>query len=384
MKINKTKISVVIVSALVIGLVFSSPLTMLTNVNAQVQSTPSTSGMNIILDKPSSTQVPVQKQLRDELMSELKTTQSESSKNAINSELGKIDASVLKWFQDRADPLKEKLVREKQQILENALMTGGINLPWSAIGYDYVDHALELGIIPQDFTSDKTSAYFVAIRSIVGDQINVSLSPQQYSIPDTCTGYRVACTPMEGGIQIQNANTTDWGSIMYAATYNGQKGFMSAGHFGNAGDNVKQPNSGSVIGKVKKSTWINGTNCDCSFSANTTRNISKQVHGYTPTPNNTAPPFVGMSVTLCGAGSQGCISGSVTSTGNTVKYSPSNIIVKDLIGSSYSSVGGDSGAPVISGTALVGVHSGLGTSAWSQPVADVASNFSGLTWCFTC
>ncbi|MDE2588639.1 MAG: hypothetical protein KGL95_03090, partial [Patescibacteria group bacterium] len=302
-----------------------------------------------------------------------------------------IDTSVQQWFKNHEDPVKEKIVREKQDVLVDVLdgktPNNGLlaqSLPWSIIGYDYSDNALEVGIIPQDFTPSAMSQYFKEIRSVVGDQIDIALSPQDSPHLTSCTGFRVACTPMEGAIQIEDTSTLMWGSIMYPAKYNNQYGFVTAGHYVNHGDSIEQPVGGSTVGTGVGTEWFNGTNCDCSFSSNST-DISGQIKGYSTTISATASPFGGMSVTMCGAGTQGCSSGSVVSTNVSVKYSPSNYVVNHLIESSYSAMDGDSGGPVVSGSDLVGDQSGKNSlNTFASPVGLIASDFSGLTWCFGC
>lgn len=91
----------------------------------------------------------------------------------------------------KLDPQKEKMVREKQKILEDALIAeqnkhGGFqnrtyDLSWSAIGYDYVDHALEVSILPDFFNTDNLPKYFEKIRNIVGHEIDIALSPMAYA-----------------------------------------------------------------------------------------------------------------------------------------------------------------------------------------------------------
>lgn len=103
-------------------------------------------------------------------------------------------SSMVKPFpQCNPSPAKEKLIREKQQVLQDALSSeeqkhGGFenrtqNFPWSFIGYDCVDNALEVGIPPQYFNSDSLPKYFEKIRSIVGNTIDIVLSPQDYALP---------------------------------------------------------------------------------------------------------------------------------------------------------------------------------------------------------
>ena len=94
----------------------------------------------------------------------------------------------------KIDPQKEKVVRERQKILEDALMTketqyGGFqnrvhHLPWSSIGYDYVDHALEITILPDYFNTDNLPRYFEEIRGIAGNDIDIALSPSSYATPN--------------------------------------------------------------------------------------------------------------------------------------------------------------------------------------------------------
>ena len=55
------------------------------------------------------------------------------------------------------------------------------SLPWSTIGYDCVDNALEVGIPPQYFDEDSLQKYFEVVRSIVGYSIDVALSQQAYA-----------------------------------------------------------------------------------------------------------------------------------------------------------------------------------------------------------
>jgi hypothetical protein len=90
-----------------------------------------------------------------------------------------------------SNPAKEKLIREKQKILGDTLLAqeekyGGFknrtqHLPWSFLGYDCVDNALEVGILPKYFTADLIPKYFEIIRSIVGNSIDVVLSPEEYA-----------------------------------------------------------------------------------------------------------------------------------------------------------------------------------------------------------
>jgi hypothetical protein len=102
------------------------------------------------------------------------------------------EPSYMKKSYYKIDPEKEKLVREKQKILGDALTAyqakfGFKNqtqyLPVTAIGYDYVDNALEVSILPEYFNADTIPKYFEKIRSVVGYEIDIVLSPLEYATP---------------------------------------------------------------------------------------------------------------------------------------------------------------------------------------------------------
>ncbi|MDE1814930.1 MAG: hypothetical protein KGI05_09760, partial [Thaumarchaeota archaeon] len=63
------------------------------------------------------------------------------------------------------------------------------HLPWSTIGYDYVHNSLEVTILPEYFTTDAIPKYFEKIRSIVGNDVDITLSPLPY--PVAPVGYDV-------------------------------------------------------------------------------------------------------------------------------------------------------------------------------------------------
>ncbi len=123
------------------------------------------------------------------------TNQTSSNVTGISNHMGKdivLDTpSDITKSKYKLDPQKEKLAREKQQILVDTLIFeeeryGGFqnrtqNFPWSGISYDYVDNALEVHILPEFFNADAFPKYFEKIRSIVGNDIDVAISPLPYA-----------------------------------------------------------------------------------------------------------------------------------------------------------------------------------------------------------
>ena len=88
-----------------------------------------------------------------------------------------------------------------------------------------------------------------------------------------------------------------------------------------------------------------------------------------------------MTVKMSGQGSEAVTEGEITDTSENVNYSGTTI--KYLVVGDYDSTGGDSGAPIVSGTALVGIHSGAGCSDhYFTKHSKFTTYFSGLSWGF--
>jgi len=302
--------------------------------------------------------------------------------------LEKSEKDLKKWFVDQTDPVKKKLAKDKKRILVDALIaeeklvgkTARLNsIPIIGVGYDYVDNSLEIHIDSAKFNEKNIAKYIKKIRSIIGDKIDITISPSELAETTACDSRTDVCTPLKGGVQYGPSGC----STGFAATYQGNSGFLTAGHCddGNAGDDAKQPISGSVIGTIQKETFWGNTKCDCGFIS-VTGSMDDGIFDLSD-PNTTASPFNGMSVTMSGVTS-GIKNGSITDDNYDVYYSAQGIWLKESVKANYGSDGGDSGAPVVSGSSLVGIHSGNAGSliSYFTNVNNVGIYFGGLTWDF--
>jgi len=302
--------------------------------------------------------------------------------------LDKSEKDLKKWFVDQTDPIKKQLAKDKKTILVDALIveeesigkTARLNsIPIIGVGYDYVDNSLEIHIDSAKFNEKNVAKYIKKIRSIVGDEVDITISPAELAETTACGSRTGVCTPLKGGVQYGPSGC----STGFAATYQGDSGFLTAGHCdnGNAGNDAKQPRYGSVIGTIEKETFWGNTRCDCGFIS-VTGSMDDGIFGLSD-PNTTASPFNGMSVTMSGVTS-GVKSGSVTDADYDVYYSDEGVWFREAVKTNYGSNGGDSGAPVVSGSSLVGIHSGKSGSSISffTNVNNVGIYFGGLTWDF--
>lgn len=132
-------------------------------------------GVNNIKDDPSHTQIP--------------------------SGLGEKD--LVQWYATNTDVEKEITAREKQDVLSNALFPNGRikadSIPVTGIGYDYIDNALEVRIEPTEFTDENIPQYIDKIREIVGDQIDITVAPEEYAKHTACDSRTETCIPLKGG-----------------------------------------------------------------------------------------------------------------------------------------------------------------------------------------
>ena len=353
-------------------------------------------GITHIKDHKSDADVPLQKELKSQLKEAIKNAETAEEKAALKEQRKQIGNDIRAWYEENADLTTELLVREKQELLSDAF---GLEqeeigfaemkkkIPWTTIGYDYVDKALEITIAPEDFKENKINKWEKKIRGIVGNEIDITISPQDYPTPQ-CHDYDTECNPIQGGVEF---DTTASGpcSVGFAATYNGDDGFVTAGHCadglaGGSGDDVEQPDGGVDVGDVEKELWYNNSRCDCAFISVTRAgwSVDDGVYDISTDPNTTANPFVGMTIKMSGQGSEDVTDGEVTDTSETVNYA-GGITIKYLVVGDYDSTGGDSGAPIASGSSLVGIHSGAGGGDhYFTNHSKFTTYFSGLSWGF--
>jgi hypothetical protein len=177
--------------------------------------------------------------------------------------------------------------------------------------------------------------------------------------------------PIIGGVQVGNS----LGALTsgFAATRGGQSGFVTAGHVGNVGTTVYQPDLSYPVGTVTVSSL--GTSSDSAFVAYS--NVAGQIFESSasqPWVYGTTDPYVGLGVTMSG------ITNGV-STGTVIRETS---LYNSFFGKSipnqwyadFSSSSGDSGAPVYfkdssSHIQLVGIYWGRGSYATFSPISSV-------------
>jgi len=351
-------------------------------------------GKDIIKNVKSDNDIPLQKELRKTLAKQHKEAKSQAEKTNLEKQVKKIDRDIQKWYKDNSNPEKEQFAREKQEVLTEALIAeskipGFEDVPFTSIGYDYVDRSLEVTLDPAHFNEENIEKYLKKIRKIVGDEVDITISPEKAHATEVCaTGRCSTSNPIKGGVEFDLDPGAASSTIGFAATYNGDSGFVTAGHTvdGKVGSyDVEQPNYGPDIGDVTKEMFYNWTACDCAFIKVDTPGWSMDdgVYGMVD-PSQTANPFVGMTVTLS-AKASGLESGTVTDTSET-KYLDTDgdgygdTWVRYLVVSTYSSQAGDSGGPVMSGNSLIGIHAASGGHFTKH--SKFTTYFNGLTWDF--
>ncbi len=324
---------------------------------------------------------------------------SDAEKEFLQDQRKSIQEDLYSWYEDNVDPLKEEEAIEYQDLLADAWENGAgddkeaiekrkLEFPITSIGYDYINNSLEVTIDPMFFSEENIKKYIEKIREIIGDEIDLTISPKGYAVPDTCTSRLGDCEPLEGGVKytvgVQGC------TIGVKATFNNEVGFVTAGHcFDNKiGKDVKQPYSyNTIVGTTVKETFFNNSNCDCGF-IKTTRTMSDEVFGITPKITGKGIIKWGTIVEKSGA-ITGISCSSISKISITIMHLDGTHI-RRYVESAYLSVLGDSGSPVMATgltgkTLLMGIHSaydiGNGRRYFS-PHFKVESNFPGLQWGF--
>ena len=299
-------------------------------------------------------------------------------------------------FNEKYNPDIEREVTVQQDALLEVLMEKyqGTDkdsknyFPWTSLGYDYDDNALEVTINPTEFNEKDIKKYQKIIRSIVGKSIDVTISPMEEAVFTSCSS-RTNCNDLESGVEIGMTGKTFPCSLGFAATYGGDEGFITAGHcFASlsVGTDAKHPETGSHIGDLVEELYGPNTYvyCDCAFVESDWNDIPNgETYGMADA-SSTGSTFTGKSV-------KSSLSQSGIETGSVQHhyvhlYIPSDS--KYLIGVARTDVsvqGGDSGAGVFSddGSELLGIMvAKTGSQSYYVKHDKITDNFSGLAWDF--
>ena len=306
------------------------------------------------------------------------------------------DKASKSGIKENYDPAAERQVTIQQDRLVDELIKNyqGVDknernyFPWTSLGYDYDDNALEVTITPTEFNEKDIKKYLKIIRSIVGKSIDVTISPSEVASLASCYS-RTNCNDLESGVEIGMAGKIFPCSLGFAATYNGNEGFITAGHcFGglSAGADAKHPENGSKIGDLVSELYGPNTYvyCDCAFVDSDWNDIPNgETYGMGDA-SSTGSTFTGKSV-------KSSLSQSGIETGSVQHHYVHLYIPSDgkyLIGVARTNVNiqsGDSGAGVFSddGSELLGIMvAKTGSQSYYVKHDKVTSNFSGLSWDF--
>lgn len=301
------------------------------------------------------------------------------------------------------NPKIENDVRIKQDVLINAIVenyqstdkNGENYFPWSSISYDDEDNSLQVTLDPEEFSGKDLKKYQKIIRSIVGKSIDVSIAPLERAELTSCSS-RTNCDDPESGIEIGMTGKDFPCTLGFAATYNNEAGFITAGHCFDGltgggspnGANAVHPQSGSDhIGDLVVELATNApsypyTFCDCAFVEGTV-SISGDTFGMADA--SSTGSTVKYKAVKASLSQSGIKSGQITDTYAHIN-TPQGYYLIGVAIASISVQGGDSGAAIFSsdGSELIGFAvAGLGGNHVAYVKHDkVTQYFSGLQWDF--
>lgn len=149
-------------------------------------------GKNFIKEHLSSLIPPRYQEGMRKLSKKLNNATSETEQKKIMVEAGKISREIKKCRREHLDPEKEIEAKIKGKMLVEAMIKECRDnsatfdqletMPFTSVGYDYVDNALEVTVEPKNFNDKNIEKYIKKIRSIVGDEIDLSITQQ--NIPE--------------------------------------------------------------------------------------------------------------------------------------------------------------------------------------------------------
>ncbi len=381
-KTTKTILLAIMLSAIMV------PLAIMNSADA-VEAT----GQNIIKTDTTSSDIPLFDD-REALLKTFNSLEDGSEKAAVKLQMDEMTEEIQTWYDNTFDQVKyDSFVEAKLAMQQNELE----ELPWVSRSYDYTNNALEVSIETKYFTEENIPKYTKIIRSIIGNEIDLTISPGEHVTLKSCNSRTSGeCEPIKGGVEFE-VDDIYAGTVGFKATYNSKTGFVTAGHTfidendggPMAGTTIEQSTtSSSDIGNLEnlniefeEDTW-----CDCAFVSETNwfRSMDDGVYSMND-PNSTENPYWNQLVTMSGA-ITGTSSGYVTSTNidYSVDLDDDNTYetdVFDAIRAGYSSAVGDSGAPIISYSGkLVGIHAASSGTFMSH--SAVTNAFPGLSWGF--
>ncbi len=308
-----------------------------------------------------------------------------------------------KWLVDNLDEATETIVREKQDLFTTFVTENYQEwdpsednyFPWTSIGYDYEDNALEVTILPAEFNKKDLKEYYEIIRSVVGNEIDVTISPMNAYELVSCNS-RTDCDDLEAGVEIGMNNKNFPCTLGFKATYNGKNGFVTAGHCfdgetggGNSvGNDTYHPENGSHIGDLEEEIIVSrppSTRCDCAFVE--ASGISNETYGISTSATSTGTSPTDKTIKASLGQSNTVTSGVITDNSRTVSSTDYRLL--GVVETDIAVISGDSGSPVFSsdGSEFLGIMVAKNPDDPSNGSVYVRADkfttyLSGLTWGF--
>ena len=192
--------------------------------------------------------------------------------------------------------------------------------------------------------------YEKRVKTLVNDPDVEFKLYEGYFTRDGCTARDANCDPLYGGIETYSPDTGKYSSLTIGATDTTPvEGFVMSGHAAGAVDTfIKQGGTTDTVGKVITNPSLDNRKSDAAFvdltSTEDNTNQAFRTSSTKFTITATATPAYQDRVMISGIGA-GVSDGYVLGTDLTVHDSIG--ILKEQVAADYTSVGGDSGAPVM-------------------------------------
>ena len=361
-------------------------------------------GKDYIHNIQSTTLLPIDENRLQEINEELNRDDiTPEERDSLDGELNDMEANLKTWFQAHENAAKEQQARDAQSILVDILARDSQDstkqllnsIPITGIGYDYVHNSLEIIVETEKFNPQEFKGHIEIIRTMVGNDVDVTMSPGDFATFEACSR-TTHCDEIEGGVQWDLVGESTPCTVGFAAEFNNEVGFVTAGHclVDRIDEDVVQPSGDpTVIGTAFDTLFATSGNiqCDCGFVEIDEDEVemSDNIFG-TANPNSVYTDSndnivnIGSRVKMSG-GLSGVQEGFVTDLNWSQPAAPFSSVVLNLVQTTYSSQGGDSGSPVLESNTnkLAGIHSGSdSTRAYFVPESIVSANMIGLNWLF--
>ncbi len=277
-------------------------------------------------------------------------------------------------YESIADILIEKLVNHHSDktISTQQRMT---DLPIVSIGVSGKTDSIEVKLDKEYVTKDDIPKWKKYIRNMLSNnEVKLTITVGSAPTFDSHTSNRETTTvdPLKGGASVgfEDGSNNITCSVGYIATENGSgdEGFVSAGHctdlvgWGQTGIDIHQPVSATTndIAEVDEEDFSSSTYCDCSWNEFDAGESGTPVTMYSLTSN--FPVYSQYTITSSSEGlavyKSGAVSGYSSGVIDTWKTTivADGATLKNVVKSTYSASGGDSGGSVMRLNGIAGIH----------------------------